>query len=373
MAAMSCFVQTLGAAVKKVAGKKGSTWYTPHMAAASRAIAERLPLVDLVVEVRDARVPSSSEYELLRNCAQSPRHIIVLNKMDLANRVQTEEWRAFFERQNYISYGVNSHNKEDIRRFLNFIQAQVRELKRTGHSNHTTTVMLVGIPNVGKSALANSLHQIGRISAAEKGKLKHATVTPQPGETRNISSLKIASHPNIYVLDTPGVLPPEIPDDEVCSKLALTGALRDYLVGEAELAQYFLAILNLSDEYNKWAKLCTSENEKLSVDDKLETSGDSKSDKRRKEYTTDHTQDFIVRDVRRALFEAISAFRDNIEDGKDLVKLIEAQFVVLSKALRVPEESEEGTLSKVAAKLLNLYRTGRLGHYTLDPVPRNSQ
>ncbi|XP_052170770.1 DAR GTPase 2, mitochondrial isoform X3 [Diospyros lotus] len=290
MAAMSCFVQTLGAAVKKVAGKKGSTWYTPHMAAASRAIAERLPLVDLVVEVRDARVPSSSEYELLRNCAQSPRHIIVLNKMDLANRVQTEEWRAFFERQNYISYGVNSHNKEDIRRFLNFIQAQVRELKRTGHSNHTTTVMLVGIPNVGKSALANSLHQIGRISAAEKGKLKHATVTPQPGETRNISSLKIASHPNIYVLDTPGVLPPEIPDDEVCSKLALTGALRDYLVGEAELAQYFLAILNLSDEYNKWAKLCTSENEKLSVDDKLETSGDSKSDKRRKEYTTDHTQ-----------------------------------------------------------------------------------
>lgn len=114
--------------------------------------------------------------------------------------------------------------------FLNFLQARVRELKKSGHSSHATTMMLVGIPNVGKSALANSLHQIGRISAAgmkfswaadpgivwtssycylsnykeflfvkfwrtahltEKGKLKHAVVSSQPGETKNISSLKV--------------------------------------------------------------------------------------------------------------------------------------------------------------------------------------
>ncbi|KAL7233879.1 hypothetical protein ACSBR1_017480 [Camellia fascicularis] len=339
MAATASFIRKLGGAVKKTPGKRGSSWYTPHMAAASRAILERIPLVDLVLEVRDARVPLSSQYELLRNFPHSSRHIIVLNKMDLASRSQMKAWRSYFEQQNSISYGVNSHNKENIREFLNFLQARVRELKKTDHANHTITLLLVGIPNVGKSALANSLHHIGRISAAEKGKLKHATVSPLPGETKDISSLKIGSHPNIYVLDTPGVLPPEIPNAEVCSKLALTGAINDCLIGEAELAQYFLAILNLSDEYKQWSKLSTIASEKLS-DGKVETSVDSELDKRRKHYATDHTQDFVVHDVRRTLFEAISSFHGNLEDGNDLLKLIEAQFAALRKALRVLEESD---------------------------------
>ncbi|KAG5538830.1 hypothetical protein RHGRI_019399 [Rhododendron griersonianum] len=392
MAATASYVQKLGAAVKKVAGKRGSSWYTPHMAAATRAIMERIPSVDLVVEVRDARVrvirtlssfafliwltglvakqvPLSSEYELLRNFPHSLRHIILLNKMDLASRPQLKVWRAYFEQQNLISYEVNAHNKEHVKEFLNFLQARVRELTRTDHANHTNTVMLLGIPNVGKSALANALHQIGRISAAEKGKLKHATVSPLPGETKDISSLKIGSHPNIYVLDTPGVLPPMIPDAEVCSKLALTGAINDCLIGESELAQYFLAIHNLSDEYKKWAKLSMHHSEKITVDG-METSSDSELDKRRKQYATDHTQDFVVHDVRRTLFETVSSFPGNPEAGKDLVELIEAQFSELQKAFKVLVDTEAHT--KVAAKLLNLYRTGRLGHYTLDSIPRNS-
>ncbi|XP_058225046.1 DAR GTPase 2, mitochondrial-like isoform X1 [Rhododendron vialii] len=369
MAATAGYVQKLGAAVKKVAGKRGSSWYTPHMAAATRAIMERIPLVDLVVEVRDARVPLSSEYELLRNFPHSLRHIILLNKMDLASRPQLKVWRAYFEQQNLISYEVNAHNKEHVKEFLNFLQARVRELTRTDHANHTITVMLLGIPNVGKSALANALHQIGRISAAEKGKLKHATVSPLPGETKDISSLKIGSHPNIYVLDTPGVLPPMIPDAEVYSKLALTGAINDCLIGESELAQYFLAIHNLSDEYKKWAKLSMNHSEKITVDG-METSSDSELDKRRKQYATDHTQDFVVHDVRRTLFETVSSFPGNPEAGKDLVELIEAQFSELQKAFKVLVDTQART--KVAAKLLNLYRTGRLGHYTLDSIPRNS-
>ncbi|KAM1706012.1 hypothetical protein ACFX2K_028213 [Malus domestica] len=142
---------------------------------------------------------------------------------------------------------------------LNFLQAQVRKLKKADHC-HTTTILLVGIPNVGKSTVANSLHRIGRISATEKGKLKCATVSPHPGGTKNISSLKIASHPNIYVLDNPGVLPPHILDDDVCTKLALTGTIQDCFAGEKEMAQYFLAILNMSDEYKKWAKFSNNEN-----------------------------------------------------------------------------------------------------------------
>lgn len=367
--ATATLARQIGTAIKKAARKKapGEGWYSPHMAAASRAIAERIPLVDLVLEIRDARIPLSSEYEQLRNHPSSSRRIIIMNKMDLANRSQTKEWMRYFEQQNCTLHGVNAHNKDNIKEFLNFLQAQVRELKKT---NHTTTIMLVGIPNVGKSALANSLHQIGRISATEKGRLKHAIVSPQPGETKDISSLKIGSNPNIYILDTPGVLPPEILDAEVCSKLALTGSIRDSLVGEREIAQYFLAILNLSDEYKKWAKLSTYESARSCLNHKAECSSSSELGmKRKRQYPTDHTQDFVVHDIRRILFETVSSFDGNVEDEKDLGRLIETQFTALREAFRIPVEFHEEAQNKVAAKLLNLYRTGRLGHYTLDPIP----
>ncbi|KAM7476194.1 hypothetical protein LguiB_023437 [Lonicera macranthoides] len=372
MAALGRLSQKLGSAVKKVADKKGSSWwYTPHMAAASQAISERIPLVDLVLEVRDARIPWSSKYEQVKLLPSSSRHIIVLNKMDLANHSHMKEWLMYFEERSCIAVGVNSHNKENMKEFLNFLQARVRELKKNGHSSHTTTIMLVGVPNVGKSALANSLHQIGRISAAEKGKLKHATVSLQPGETKDISSLKIASHPNIYILDTPGVLPPKILDAEVCSKLALTGVISDCLVGESELAQYFLGILNLSDEYKKWEKFSPIENDKLLFDhERLYSTGSEMGKRQKRQSPSDHTQDFVVNDVRRRLFEAVSSFNGNLDDERDLVQLIEAQFAALQKAFRIPlSESNEDTYCKVATKLLNLYRTGRLGHYTLDRVP----
>lgn len=244
---------------------------------------------------------------------------------------------------------------------LNFLRARVRELPKISHGDQTITLMLVGIPNVGKSALANSLHQIGRISAAEKGRLKHAVVSPHPGETKNISGLKIASHPSIYVLDTPGVFPPEILDAEVCSNLALTGAIRDCLVGEVDLAEYFLSIFNLSDEYKKWAKLSLS-----GADDCSELER-----RQKRQYLTDHTQDFIVNRVRRTLFKAVSSFNGNLRDEETMSQLIKAEFAVLRDAFNLPPDSDD-CVRKVAAKLLNLYRTGRLGHYTLDFVPSNN-
>ncbi|XP_058104249.1 DAR GTPase 2, mitochondrial [Magnolia sinica] len=373
MAATAIFARRLGTSVKDAGAKKGSGWFGPHMAAASQAILERIPMVDLTIEIRDSRIPFSSAYGDLDHLPSSSRRMIVLNKMDLADRSQTKKWVKHFEEQNCICYAVNSHNKDNIKELLLFIQAQIREIKGN-QSNYTATAMLVGIPNVGKSAISNSLHQIGRISAAEKGKLKHAVISPFPGETKDISSFKIASHPNIYILDTPGVLASKSLDVEMGSKLALTGAIEDYLVGEYELAQYFLAILHSSDDYKHWEKLCTTENDRSPIDHTEKLSVSSDSDKRRqKQYSTDHTQDFIVRDVRQALFKTISSFNGNLETEKEMMGLIEAQFAVLHEAFRVLPESGEDGCRRVATKLLNLYRTGRLGHYTLDPVPRNFQ
>ncbi|CAB4299673.1 unnamed protein product [Prunus armeniaca] len=368
--ATATLARQIGRAITKATNSTGpgrNGWFSPHMAAASRAIAERIPLVDLVLEVRDARIPLSSACDQLRNYTSSSKRIIVMNKMDLANHSQLKDWMKYFEQKNYISYGVNAHNKESIQQLLNFLQARVRELKKVDHSSHTATILLVGIPNVGKSALANSLHRIGRISAAEKGKLKHATVSPQPSETKNITGLKIASHPNIYVLDTPGVLPSHILDDEVCTKLALTGTIQDCFAGEKELAQCFLSILNRSDEYKKWAKLSNSENERSFADRNIECSTSSEMGmKRKRQYPTDHTQDFVVHDVRRTLFEVISSFDGNVEDER----LIEEEFKAMHAAFQVPLESEHYAQNKIAAKLLNLFRTGRLGHYILDSIPR---
>ncbi|PHT61059.1 hypothetical protein T459_35097 [Capsicum annuum] len=312
-------VQKIGNAIKEVSRNKGSTWwYTPHMAAESRAITERIPLVDIRLEVGDSQV----SYALL------PYFLV---KLIL--------WKDL--------------------PLLNFLQARVRELPKIGHGDQTITLMLFGIPNVGKFALANSLHQIGRISAAEKGRLKHAVASPHPGETKNISGLKIASHPSIYVLDTPGVFPAEILDAEVCSNLALTGAIKDCLVGEVELAEYFLSIFNLGDEYKKWVKLSLSGTDDCS---ELER-------RQKRQYLTDHTQDFIVNKERRMLYEAVSSFNGYLEEKETMSRLIKAEFAALRDAFNLPPDSDD-CVRKVAAKLLNLYRTGRLGHYTLDLAPK---
>ncbi|KAL0374174.1 UNVERIFIED_CONTAM: DAR GTPase 2, mitochondrial [Sesamum radiatum] len=368
MAAAETLIQKIGKAVKEVAKTRGSEWwYTPHMAAATRAIDERIPLVDLVLEVRDARIPLSSEYLQLRKFPSSSRRVIVLNKMDLANRPRTKEWLRFFEEQKCMAFAVNSHNRENIREFLTFLQGRVRELKKENDTAHAITLMLVGIPNVGKSALANSLHQVGRIAAAEREVKAFCCESTARGD-KEYKQLKDCKSSNIYVLDTPGVLPPNVIDDGICSKLALTGAIKDSVVGEIQLAEYFLSILSLSDEFKKWGTLPGFETRQV-----LSNEGISNPDKRRKrQYPTDHTQDFIVNNVRRSLFDTVSSFTGCIENGKDLARLIEQEFEVLLKVFHLPLESEESSYCRAASKLLDLYRTGRLGHYTLDSLSINS-
>ncbi|CAI0629242.1 unnamed protein product [Linum tenue] len=344
----SSIVREIGNAVKKAARNRGKGWYTPHMAAAASAVARRFDLVDAVIEVRDARIPLASEYPLYRQRCPSKPWIIALNKMDLADRSRVNEWSKYFEEHDCISYPVNSHNKDNVKEFLNFLQSQVRALNKD-NPGQTRVLMIVGIPNVGKSALANSLHQIGRISALERGKFRYAT---------------IASHPNVFVLDTPGILPPEILDVGTCSKLALTGAIKDCLVGEEVLAQYFLAILTLGSEYKKWTtvgKGCPYRDQKADDSSGLQSEG-----KGRKHSLTDHTQDFIVHDVRQSLSNAITSYDGDLRNEKELTELIAMQFTALEEAFRIPGGLGDEGRSVVASKVLNLYRTGRLGHYSLD-------
>ncbi|XP_006662621.1 DAR GTPase 2, mitochondrial [Oryza brachyantha] len=361
MAATEAFSRRLSAAVRGLSG----AWYGRHMAAADRAIRSRFPLVDLVLEVRDARVPAASAFAPLRRRSPEPdrRRLVVLNKADLADPSETERWMAYIKQTSCSCVALNAHSREGIKELLNAVRARIREIK-LGESDCTGTVLLVGIPNVGKSAVVNAMHQIGRIGAAEKGKLKHAIVSSHPGETRDISGYKVASHPNIYVLDTPGVLSPVFVNDESGPLLALTGAIKDSMLQGSEIAQFLLAILNSREEYKEWENL-------NHVGDMSSfghaTSPSSHHNKR--QYASDHTQDFVVKAVRQALFDTISSFKGAVANGNELRRLIECQFASLQETFRVSARLSKDIHNVVAMKLINLYRTGRLGRYTLDRAP----
>ncbi|KAL5231034.1 hypothetical protein ABZP36_029810 [Zizania latifolia] len=361
MAATEAFSRSLSAAVRGLSG----AWYGRHMAAADRAIRSRLPLVDLVLEVRDARVPTTSAFAPLRRRSPEPdrRRLVVLNKADLADPSETEKWMAYMTQTSCPCVALNSHSRESIKELLNAVRVRIREIK-LGESDCTGTVLLVGIPNVGKSAIVNAMHQIGRIGAAEKGKLKHAIVSSHPGETRDIIGYKVASHPNIYVLDTPGVLPPVFVNDESGPQLALTGAIKDSMLQECEIAQFLLALLNSREEYKEW------ENSNIvggmpSFGRAMPSSGHHN----KRQYASDHTQDFIVNAVRQVLFKTISSFKGDLGNENELRSLIECQFISMQEAFRFNSELNQDVHKLVALKLLNLYRTGRLGRYTLDRAP----
>lgn len=351
-------------------------WFPGHMATATRAIRERLKLADLVVEVRDSRIPLSSANEDFQDVLSCKKRIIILNKRDLANSNITNKWTQHFDDHRQLCCFTNAHSKHDVRELLSQVETQLRD----AISRHPTLlVIVVGIPNVGKSALINAMYRISRMRLAAQEKLKRATVGPLPGVTQDIAGFKIAHQPSIYVLDTPGVLVPNIPDIDTGLKLALTGAVKDSVVGEDRVAQYLLAMLNTRHVPLRWKGLNTESCEESSnfcpEDPTAKGPKDSLNEKKKKIKETKqnlHQKEDQTLEVQKALFRTFSAFKGNLENEDDLEDLIESQFKVLQKAFRIPPNSGESGRIKVSKKLLKLFRMGKLGHFILDSLPKGT-
>lgn len=349
-------------------------WFPGHMAAATRAIRERLKLADLVVEVRDARIPLSSANGDFQDILLRKKRIIILNKKDVANSNIINKWTQHFDNHKQLCYFTNAHSKHNVRELLSQVESQLRD----AISRHPTLlVIVVGIPNVGKSALINSMYQISRMHFAAQEKLKRATVGPLPGVTQDIAGFKIAHQPSIYVLDTPGVLVPNIPDIDTGLKLALTGAVKDSVVGEDRLAQYLLAMLNTRHVPLRWKGLnnaCCAESSNFHPEDfTVNEPKDSPIEKKEKIKETKqivHQKEDHVVEVQKAIFRTFSEFEGNLENEDDLEDLIESQFNALQKAFKIPVNSGEVGRNKVSKKLLQLFRTGKLGHFILDSLPK---
>lgn len=210
-------------------------WFPGHMAKTRRLISANLKLVDAVAEVVDARVPLSSRNpEMDRMTAGKPR-IIILNKCDLADEKATKKWIEYFSSFGITSLAVDCKSGKGLKSFIPSVKTKVlKELidkrQKNGMTGTPLRLMIVGIPNVGKSSFIN------RLAGS-----KRAKVEDRPGVTRTKQWVKLDN--NIELLDMPGVLWPKFEDQNVAIKLAFTGAVSDDILDIETLSMKLLVFL----------------------------------------------------------------------------------------------------------------------------------
>lgn len=212
-------------------------WFPGHMAKTRRKIAEDLKLVDVVAELLDARVPSSSANPVLREIIRNKPRVVVLNKSDLADPGQTARWTARFREQGLAAVPVESKTGKGLPGLYSAIRQELKEQiagwERKGMTGRPIRVMVLGVPNVGKSSIINRMITGGRAGKAE--------VRDKPGVTRQNRWFTVGK--GFELLDTPGVLWPKFEDPIVGEHLAFTGAVRDEILDIEGLACRLLELL----------------------------------------------------------------------------------------------------------------------------------
>jgi ribosome biogenesis GTPase A len=208
-------------------GKSSFNWYPGHMTKAKRMMEENIRLIDLVIEIVDARVPMSSRNPDIDKLASNKARIILLNKADLADDYVTNKWIAYFNSKNIYCLKLNSRDNSGVKQVNNLIQTacadKIERDKSRGIMNRTIKAMVVGIPNVGKSTFINSF--AGKASAKTGNK---------PGVTKGKQWIKLGK--NVEMLDTPGILWPRFENQDVGMRLAMIGSINDNILNIEELA-----------------------------------------------------------------------------------------------------------------------------------------
>lgn len=239
--------------------KANINWYPGHMTKTKRMMEENIKLVDVVVEVIDARIPKSSKNPYLNDLWQRRPRIIALNKTDLADEAVTRQWKAWYEEQGYGVVTMDALHGKGIKDIPAMALALCKEKRQKdaakGYQNRPIRMMITGIPNVGKSTVINQI--VGRAGAAKTGN--------KPGVTKGKQWLKLRG--DLELLDTPGILWPKFEDLETGYKVAFIGSIRDEV-----LDTYILAV-NLLECLKKRYPASLLERYKLQ-EEKLELSGE---------------------------------------------------------------------------------------------------
>ncbi len=209
-------------------------WFPGHMAKAHRTIREHLKLVDVVVELLDARIPHSSANPMINEVLEGKPRIVALNKADLAEPSWTKAWMDQFKAQGIKAIPLEATGGKGAKTLVSLLEQAgsetIAKLVAKGIRPRAVRAMILGIPNVGKSSLINCLLGTHTVRTADR-----------PGVTRGKQWIKIGR--NLELLDTPGVLWPKFEDPEVALKLAMTGAIKDEVYNLEQAIVQFLALL----------------------------------------------------------------------------------------------------------------------------------
>ncbi|MCP8857147.1 ribosome biogenesis GTPase YlqF [Latilactobacillus fuchuensis] len=278
-------------------------WYPGHMAKAQKQIKERLKLVDIILEIVDARVPESSINPMIQELGQNKPVLLILNKADMADAQKTQQWIETFKKRGITAIALDAQHKAKlpmIEKVAQEILADKLAKKRAkGIRNPVIRAMCVGVPNVGKSTILNRLMH------------KNIAVTGnRPGVTKNQQWLKASER--FEVLDTPGVLWPKFDDPAVGNKLALTGAISDVVYHADDVVVFAL----------------------------------------------DYFKQFYPNQLRKT-YQATDA--DLEQSSPELI-------MILTKRLGFKEDYD-----RFCIKFINDARQGKLGRFTLDPVPAEAK
>lgn len=210
-------------------------WYPGHMTKAKRAMQEDIKLIDVVVELVDARVPLSSRNPDIDELGKNKYRVILLNKADIADPLVSKKWVNYFKEKGFFVLEINSRETSSAKAVNGVVREACKEKierdKRRGIKNRPIRAMVVGIPNVGKSTFINAF--AGKACAKTGNK---------PGVTKGKQWIRL--NKELELLDTPGILWPKFEDPEVGMRLACIGSINDEILQMQEMASYLIQYLN---------------------------------------------------------------------------------------------------------------------------------
>lgn len=209
-------------------------WYPGHMSKAKRQMQEDLKLIDVIVELVDARIPYSSKNPDIEKMANNKSRVLLLNKADMADPVITDKWVSYYEKKGYFVVKINSKNGSGVNKVKDVILEACKEKierdRRKGIMNRPVRAMICGIPNVGKSTFINTF--------AGKACTKTGN---KPGVTKGKQWIRLSK--NIELLDTPGILWPKFEDQVIGKRIAFIGSINDNILVSTEMAGDLLEFL----------------------------------------------------------------------------------------------------------------------------------
>ena len=220
---------------EKIPTSTNINWYPGHMAKTKRLVKEQLDLIDIVYEVIDARMPYSSKIKDIDEVIKNKPRILIMTKYDLCDKKETDKWIKYYQEQGYNVLPIDLENKPNLKPLFNLtnevMEEKNKKREQKGLLKRRTRVLIIGIPNVGKSTLLNRL--VGK---------KAVDVGNKPGVTKQLNWIRI--NDQLELLDTPGILWPKLDNQKVALNLASLTAIKEEILPLFDVCEYILNILN---------------------------------------------------------------------------------------------------------------------------------